>query len=212
MTAPRRHDGTLHVSRRDFLLAGAGVLGGAWNLASRRRVTPQTPDSLPGSGPSGRLWDPSRAGRPLEAVTAADNDAAIQAIEKRLHCTCGCGLDVYTCRTTDFTCTTSPAMHHRVVTLAQQGQSAQEILDGFVRESGLTILMAPPKRGFNLAGYFMPGLVILVAAVLLTLALRRWTRAGAAGARSLAPVPSLPPDASAAELERLRHELEQFTD
>jgi len=72
--------------------------------------------------------------------------------------------------------------------------------------------MAPPKRGFNLAGYFMPGLVILVAAVLLTLALRRWTRAGAAGARSLAPVPSLPPDASAAELERLRRELEQFTD
>ncbi len=201
----------MSVTRRDFF----GLLSAVALTALYRPVPPltaQAPDSLPGSGPSGRLWDPSRAGRPLEPVTAADNDAALQAIEKRLHCTCGCGLDVYTCRTTDFTCTTSPAMHQRVVTLAQQGKSAQEILDAFVRESGIAILMAPPKRGFNLAGYFMPGVVILVAAVLLTLALRRWTRAGAVGARSPAPAPSLPPDASAAELERLRHELEQFTD
>jgi cytochrome c-type biogenesis protein CcmH len=191
------------VARRDFFAVAAGVLLGSVPLIA------QTPDSLPGSGPSGRLWDPARAGRPLEPVTAADNDAAIQAIEKRLHCTCGCGLDVYTCRTTDFTCTTSPEMHHRVVTLAQQGKSAQEILDAFVREGGLAILMAPPKRGFNLAGYFMPGLVIIVAGVLLTLALRRWTRAAAVAAPA-APAP--PADASAAELERLRHELSQFTD
>ena len=72
------------------------VLGLSWNVASWRRVTPQSPDSLPGTGPSGRLWDPSRAGRPLDPVVAADNDAAIQAIEKQLHCTCGCNLDVYT--------------------------------------------------------------------------------------------------------------------
>src|SRR3989442_9833911 len=121
----------------------------------------QSVDSLPGSGPSGRLWDPSRAGRPLEPVMAVDNNAAIQAIEKRLHCTCGCGLDVYTCRTTDFTCTTSPEMHRHVVMLAAQGKTAQQIVDAFVRESGVAILMAPPKRGFNLAAYFTPSLVIL---------------------------------------------------
>src|SRR3989442_5354574 len=86
----------------------------------------QSVDSLPGSGPSGRLWDPSRAGRPLEPVMAADNGAAIQAIEKRLHCTCGCGLDVYTCRTTDFTCTPSPGMHHRRVTFSAQAKDAQQ--------------------------------------------------------------------------------------
>ena len=210
MRAVWRSGGQAVCSRRAFLFAAVGAL--ALTARPADRLTAQTSDSLPGSGPSGRLWDPSRAGRPLEPVTAADNDAALQAIEKRLHCTCGCGLDVYTCRTTDFTCTTSPAMHQRVVTLAQQGKSAQEILDAFVREGGVAILMAPPKRGFNLAGYFMPGVVILVAAVLLTLALRRWTRAGAVGAWSPAPAPSLPPDASAAELERLRHELEQFTD
>ena len=198
------------VTRRSFF----GLVGAFSATALYRPlppVTAQVPESLPGSGPSGRLWAPSRAGRPLEPVTAADNDAAIQAIEKRLHCTCGCGLDVYTCRTTDFTCTTSPAMHRQVIALAAQGKDAQQILDAFVRESGVAILMAPPKRGFNLAGYFAPALVILVAAALLTLALWRWTRKGGGQTPSLSPAPP-PSDASPEELARLRHDLEQLTD
>jgi cytochrome c-type biogenesis protein CcmH len=168
----------------------------------------QSVDSLPGTGPSGRLWDPSRAGRPLEPVTAADNDAAIQAIEKQLHCTCGCNQDVYTCRTTDFTCTTSPAMHRRVVALAEAGKSGPQILDAFVREHGIAILMAPPKRGFNLAGYFVPSVVIVVAAAVLTLVLRRWARVAS---QPQAAQPSFPADATPAELERLRHELDRLS-
>jgi cytochrome c-type biogenesis protein CcmH/NrfF len=101
-------------------------------------------------------------------------------------------------------------MHRHVVALAGQGKSAQEILDAFVRENGVAILMAPPKRGFNLAGYFAPSIVILVAAVLLTLALWRWTRRG--GGEPAAPSPVPPPDASPEELEQLRHDLEQLTD
>jgi cytochrome c-type biogenesis protein CcmH len=208
--AVRRSGGPAVWSRREFFsVAAAGFI-----VTARPPVqqSAQGPDSLPGSGPSGRLWDPSRAGRPLEPVTAADNDAAIQAIEKRLHCTCGCGLDVYTCRTTDFTCTTSPAMHRQVVALAGQGKSAQEILDAFVRESGVAILMAPPKRGFNLAGYFTPSIVILVAAALLTLALWRWTRQGGGQPAPAAPSPAPPPDASPEELAQLRHELERLND
>src|SRR5438045_9646368 len=139
-------------------------------VASWRRTT-QQPDSLPGTGPAGRLWDPARAGRPLPPVTAADNDAAIQVIEKQIHCTCGCNLDVYTCRTTDFTCTVSPAMHQRVVDLAAQGMTGPQIIDQFVREHGVAILMAPPKRGFNLAGSFVPSLAIIPAGVVLTLVL-----------------------------------------
>src|SRR5438445_13083819 len=99
-------------------------------------MTLQGRDSLPGTGPSGRLWDPARAGRPLEPVTAADNDAVIQAIEKQLHCTCGCNLDVYTCRTTDFTCTVSPAMHQHVLGLAEEGIERQPINSQDLREQG----------------------------------------------------------------------------
>jgi cytochrome c-type biogenesis protein CcmH len=185
-------------NRRDFLASVAGALV----------LTAQGPDSLPGTGPAGRLWDPARAGRPLPPVTAADNDAAIQAIEKQIHCTCGCNLDVYTCRTTDFSCTVSPAMHERVLALVQQGRSGQQIIDAFVREHGIAILMAPPKRGFNLAGYFVPSLAIIVAGVALTLVLRRWVRAARPAGETALPGNSA---ATPEELARLRHELERLS-
>jgi cytochrome c-type biogenesis protein CcmH len=141
-------------------------------------------------------------------VTARDNTDAIQAIEKRLRCTCGCQLDVYTCRTTDFNCETSPAMHQRVLSLETAGKSGPEIVDAFVRENGVSILMAPPKHGFNLAGYFMPAVLILAAAVVLVLVLRRWTRAAVPA--SSAAANSLP--ASPEELERLSRALRQDAD
>jgi cytochrome c-type biogenesis protein CcmH/NrfF len=203
---PRRQDAMLHVDRRAFLTMGATSLFGV--LASWRPGVAQ--DSLAGSGPSGKVWDPSRAGRPLTALTAADTDAALQAIEKQLKCSCGCGLDIYTCRTTDFNCTYSPGLHRQVVALAEQGKTAQEILDAFVAQYGVVVLMAPPKRGFNLAGYFVPSIAVLVAGAFLVRTLRRWTRAAAADAAAVpATVPGRP-DASPAELERLRRELERL--
>jgi cytochrome c-type biogenesis protein CcmH len=172
------------------------------------RLPAQHPDSLAGTGPSGKLWDPNRAGRPLEPVTARDNAAAIQVLEKRLRCTCGCNLDVYTCRTTDFTCTTSPAMHRHVLELEDQGLSGQQIVDAFVRENGISILMAPPKRGFNLAGYFVPSILILAAAAVLVVVLRRWTRRTTPQAAGVAPMVTASPE----ELERLDRELRQLGD
>src|SRR2546422_8419034 len=140
------------VTRRGFLAVATGLLTAYPPI----RLSAQSPDSLPGTGPSGKLWDPSRAGRPFDPVSAADNDAAIQAIEKQIHCTCGCNLDVYTCRTTDFTCGTSPAMHRRGGALAGQGKTAHQILDAFLQQNGASILMAPPQRGLHPAGYFVP--------------------------------------------------------
>ena len=66
--------------------------------------------------------------------------------------------------------------------------------------------MAPPKRGFNLAGYFVPSIAIVIAAVLLARVLRRWTRE----APHPATAPSSTPAASPTELEQLRRELDRF--
>src|SRR2546427_7488623 len=75
MTADRRIAGwadSAARSRREFLsVLGAGLLSAYPPI----RLSAQSPDSLPGTGPSGKLWDPSRAGRPFEPVRAADNDA-----------------------------------------------------------------------------------------------------------------------------------------
>jgi cytochrome c-type biogenesis protein CcmH/NrfF len=100
-------------------------------------------------------------------------------------------------------------MHQQVLALEAAGRSGPEIVDAFVRENGVSILMAPPKHGFNLAGYFTPAVVILVAAALLILALRRWTRAGvpATPGASASSVPASPE-----ELERLSRALRQDTD
>src|SRR2546428_12215951 len=84
-------------------------------------------------------------------------------------------------------------MHQRVLQLADRGKTAQGIIDQFVRENGVKIRMAAPKRGFNLAGYFLPSALILAAAAGLELALRRWARAAAGP-----PVPTPPPASPAA--------------
>lgn len=145
-----RDNGT--VSRRD-LLATAGVL-------LLPVVFQQDTARQPGMS-AGSLQNPNMAGMPRARITDYENDPFIIDVESRLACTCGCTLDVYTCRTTDFTCGVSPAMHREVVQLVQQGRTAEEIIDAFVAEYGETVLMAPPKEGFNLVGYVLPGLAIL---------------------------------------------------
>ena len=207
MEAPR-------LSRRGFCtVAAAGLVGVA--IADPRRLLGQAPTSqqpaasepLPGAGPAGSLAYPDRAGRPLDAVTAKDNDAAIQAIEKRLSCTCGCGLDIYTCRTTDFSCTFSPGYHRQILSLAAAGMSADDIINEFVKEHGESILMSPPKRGFALFGYFGPWVAMAAAAAGLVLLIRTWGRRAGSGSQEAVPVTV---DATPAELDRLRTELEKF--
>src|SRR6267143_557336 len=91
---------------------------------------------------------------------------------------------------------------------AATGKTAQQITDAFVAQYGEQALMSPPRRGFNLAGYFVPSVVVLIAGIFLFLRLRRWTRDVQAGSPTVDGLP--PPNASAAELERLRQELDRL--
>jgi cytochrome c-type biogenesis protein CcmH len=173
-------------------------------------------DSLAGRGAVGTLRDPSVIGRERSPPPPVVNDSGIQAIEKRLACNCGCTLDVFTCRTTDFSCTYSPALHREVLALRDQGKNAQEILDAFVAKYGEKALMAPKPRGFNLAGYLVPGAAIAVAgAALLAVIGRRRVVAAPAndergpGGGSRAWPPSGAPAPSAEEMERLRRALDE---
>lgn len=86
-------------------------------------------------------------------------------------------MDVYTCRTTDFSCQVSPAMHRDILALVQGGYTAQEILDSFVNVYGDRVLMSPPKVGFNILGYVVPSILLALGAVALAVLIRRWKRA-----------------------------------
>ncbi|MGH7651582.1 MAG: cytochrome c-type biogenesis protein CcmH [Gemmatimonadaceae bacterium] len=104
------------------------------------------------------------------SMTSAQRDD----LEHQIHCQCGCNLDIYTCRTTDFACSVSPAMHSDVMGLVAGGHGAQEILAAFKSVYGEKVLMAPVKSGFNLVGYTMPFAVLGSGAVLVAALLRQW--------------------------------------
>jgi cytochrome c-type biogenesis protein CcmH len=201
------------LSRRGFL----GRLGAAAVLPL------QGQDPLAGRGELGTLRDPAAAGRPRAPTEIADYDERIKAIEHRLACSCGCTLDIFTCRTTDFTCTYSPQLHREVVELDRAGKTAEEILDAFVEKYGEKALMAPKPEGFNLWGYLLPGSAILAAggALVAVLSRRRAAVAEAGGVEAGEPrlsaewdagtKPMLAP-ASPEEMERLRRALAEVED
>jgi cytochrome c-type biogenesis protein CcmH len=195
------------LSRRDFL----GRLG----ALAAAPVGFQVQDSLAGRGADGTLRDPSAVGRPREVTRIEDYDERIKSIEHKLACNCGCTLDVFTCRTTDFTCTYSPKLHREVVAMDKAGLSADQILDAFVREYGEKALMAPKPEGFNLWGYLLPGSLIVAAGAGLFafISRRKVALAGPGGAPSEAS-PDITPSrgASPEEMERLRRALAEVDD
>ena len=117
------------------------------------------------------------------SMTPADRDD----LEHRIRCQCGCTLDVFTCRTTDFSCQVSPAMHRDIMSLVDGGYDANEILSAFVNVYGDQALMAPPREGFNIVGYVLPGIAIAIGAVVLVVIMGRWKRE-----RQLAPAAPAP--------------------
>jgi cytochrome c-type biogenesis protein CcmH/NrfF len=115
-------------------------------------------------------------------------------IEEKLRCNCGCGEDVHHCQFR-MECGTSPGWSERILVSLQAGQTPEQIQAGFVADFGQVVLMAPPVEGFNLLGYFLPGVTILMAGALIGLVVR-----GGMGRAKLAPVAQLDP----ADEERLR--------
>lgn len=93
-------------------------------------------------------------------------------------------------------------MRRRVRALIAEGKSDDEIKQYFVDRYSTWVLLTPPRRGFNLAAYLLPAVVVLVGAVGLVVASRRWKRA-ASGEATKPPLPS-------PQLARLERELEEI--
>jgi cytochrome c-type biogenesis protein CcmH len=205
-------------SRRAFLarVAALGVV-----LVARTSGAQQTGDTQ-GQSPAGTSTNPLESGSNLfpmdqgaaksvrlppkpgdhTKLTATERDA----VEHQIRCQCGCTLDVYTCRTTDFACEVSPAMHRDIMALVDGGYSAQEIIDGFKSTYGERALMAPTREGFNLVGWAMPFTALAAGAAVVALLVRRWSRrvasvrlADGGGTRP----PAIHVNATADELARL---------
>ncbi len=146
---------------------GLAVLAPLAPVAGRLTAQEQGEEPAEQESSAPELYDPFRAGRPRDRITDYENDPFIIGIESRLTCVCGCTLDIYTCRTTDFTCGVSPELHRQIAGMVENGMTAQEVVDAFVAEHGEGVLMAPKKEGFNLLGYFVPGAAVLSVGAML---------------------------------------------
>ena len=186
------------MKRREFVL-GMPLIGLSAAFWPRRLLGSQAVQTF-----NGPMADANDVYRPValpakpgatESMTAAQRDD----LEHQLHCQCGCNLDVFTCRTTDFACSVSPAMHADVMGLVTGGHTAQEILAAFKAVYGEKVLMAPGKSGFNLVGYTMPFVALGAGAVLVGTLLKRWKGRAPAGA----PISVSTIDASDSELAAL---------
>lgn len=181
-------------SRREFFFRAASATAA---LAVGRDVLAQDSASqqqMPGMNGSIR---PVRLPPKPDAKPVLTQDQR-DALEHRIHCQCGgCTLDVYTCRTTDFTCQISPAMHRDVLALVEGGYGAQEIIDAFVGTYGERVLMAPKKS--NVLAWFTPGAAVVVGAGVVAMLLKRWKSEKPA----LAPIALTGVDATPEELARL---------
>ena len=209
---------TLVISRRHFLGAlGGGVVTSLATAAGTRALLAQ--DAPAPAEPAAQGADPAAnqgaANVPMDegayksvrrppkpgaapSMTADERDA----LEHQIHCQCGCVLDIYTCRTTDFSCGVSPAMHRDVLSLVEGGYSADEIIASFREAYGERVLMSPVKEGFNWAGYATPFAALGAGAVVVAALIRKWGRQAEARVRP-AEVRSLQVDASPDELARI---------
>jgi cytochrome c-type biogenesis protein CcmH len=183
-------------SRREFLAAlAAGATGTA--LFSNRGNAQQITQTF--SGPMEQdAYRPVKLAAKPGAVPSM-TDAQRDDLEHQIKCQCGCPLDVYTCRTTDFSCSVSPAMHADVMSLVDGGYAATEILAAFQKVYGERVLMSPLKSGFNWLGYVTPSIALAVGAIAVFMLIRRWGER-AAQRPVAAPVAN---DATPAELEAI---------
>jgi cytochrome c-type biogenesis protein CcmH len=191
--------------RRDFLRALAASAAGASAAGAQGSADGATPQ-----GPIGASNVPMDEGayRPTRlppkpgaarSMTREEQDA----FEHGLRCQCGCTLDIYTCRTTDFSCQVSPALHRDIMAMVEGGHTAEEIVDAMVGAYGERVLMAPTREGFNLAGWLAPFAALGGGFIVLTVLLRRWRERAAAVAASAPARAPVSIHASREELERL---------
>ena len=202
------------ISRRDFFVraTGSAALLVTANAGAQQRGQVMVHDSTIVKDSSNLFAMDQSAALPVRLPPKPNakpsmTDQQRDDLEHRIHCQCGCTLSVFICRTTDFSCQVSPAMHRDVIELVKGGYSAQEIIDAFVNVYGERALMAPKTSGFHLLAWVMPGTALVVGGVALAMLLRRWgkrsqERANAAKTSTFVATRG-ETDATAEELARL---------
>jgi cytochrome c-type biogenesis protein CcmH/NrfF len=136
--------------------------------------------------------------------------AHAKVLGQRLKCMCGgCGDTASSCNHTGGAfsgpCDTAKGMLKEASDRISSGSSDDLVLQSFVQEYGPTVLIEPPKEGFNLLAWIMPIVMPILALFAVWAVVRRWRHRAIiapAGGPSVSPV----------LLARAQHEAERESD
>ena len=134
----------------------------------------------------------------LVALVGATPRASLPDIEDEVMCVqCGTALNVSTAAVAD---RQRAFIRERI----RAGQTKEQIKAALVAEFGPAVLAVPEDRGFNVAAWLVPALLLAGGIAGVTIAARRWKRSAAAAAAG--PATALDPD----DERRLDAELAAF--
>jgi cytochrome c-type biogenesis protein CcmH/NrfF len=131
---------------------------------------------------------------PLNSVRAQELPRA-KAVAKRLMCMCGgcqdsAGLCSHPGGTFSGPCETARGMQKDLDARVARNESDDAILQAYVEQYGPTVLVEPPKKGFDLLAWVMPVLLPLIALVLVWQVVRRWKQKAALAPAGGPPIDS----------------------
>ncbi len=124
---------------------------------------------------------------------------------KKLKCSCGgCEQSAGTCYHVGGAfsgpCDMAKTMIKEIQGHLDKGLSDDQVIAAMIKEYGPGAYVEPPKHGFGLVAWLMPGIYLLVGAVLVVFVISRWRKRGVAAETSMANVKSVSPEM----LERAR--------
>ncbi len=136
------------------------------------------------------------------AAGAGNSSDRFNDLGHKLMCTCGCSQVLLECN--HLGCQSLADMSTQLHTAIANGDTDTVILDAFAAKYGPTVFSTPRGGGFNRMAWIVPPVVILLAALLSALLIRRW-RMRDVPAPASAPTPDT--DAMRA---RIRKDTEDF--
>lgn len=95
-------------------------------------------------------------------------------VESELTCQCGCGLTVHSCN--HLSCSSGEPLKREVAGQIATGGNLAEVLAHFENKYGEIILSVPTQRGFNLAAWIVPFVMLGLGGIGIAVMLRGWRR------------------------------------
>jgi cytochrome c-type biogenesis protein CcmH/NrfF len=115
------------------------------------------------------------AGCSVMNPVASDQKTPTQGqVESELTCQCGCGLTVHTCN--HLSCSSGEPLKVEISEQISSGKNLAAILAHFENKYGEIILSAPTMRGFNLAAWVIPFVMLGMGGIGVGMMLRGWLR------------------------------------